>query len=199
MPISVTDADSFLDAELRATAYTGPATLYAALFSGGVILDAGLTSGSAVLTSAADAQFTAADVGLTVTGTGIPASTTIASVQSATSATMSASATATGSGVVVTIGGGIGATEFTGGSGPYARQTVAFTAASGGSSDNSAVVTFAGLPAGTFRSLALMDALTAGNDRWSGPANPAQIVLAGASLQFAVDSIVATASSPANT
>ncbi len=51
------------------------------------------TSGSAAVTAAAG-TFSAEDVGRTVTGTGVAASTTILSVQSGTAATLSANATA---------------------------------------------------------------------------------------------------------
>lgn len=60
------------------------------------------TNGSPVITSATG-LFNQSDIQATVTGTGIPASTTILSVQSATQATLSANATATGSGISLTI------------------------------------------------------------------------------------------------
>lgn len=56
----------------------------------------GTTSGSAALTGSANSFF-AADVGAPISGTGIPAGATIASVTSGTAATLSANATATGS------------------------------------------------------------------------------------------------------
>lgn len=56
--------------------------------------DGVVTAGSPTVTSAADANFQQSDVGASISGTGIPAGTTILSVQSATSATMSADATA---------------------------------------------------------------------------------------------------------
>jgi hypothetical protein len=49
-------------------------------------------------------SFREEDVGRPITGTGIPASTTVLSVQSDTGATMSANATATGS-ITATLGG----------------------------------------------------------------------------------------------
>jgi hypothetical protein len=67
-------------------------------------VDGATTSGSAVLTSAAGAVFTLNDVGRSITGTGIPALTTVLSWQSATQITLSANASATGTGVSVTIG-----------------------------------------------------------------------------------------------
>lgn len=58
------------------------------------VADLVTVSGSAVVNSAAGAQFAAADVGAAISGPGIPAGTTIISRQSATQATMSANATA---------------------------------------------------------------------------------------------------------
>jgi hypothetical protein len=63
------------------------------------------TVSDATLTSAALATFTADDVGCSVSGTTIPAGTTIASFTSATSVEMSAVADATGAAQVVTICG----------------------------------------------------------------------------------------------
>lgn len=67
------------------------------------VADAGTTSASTTLTSVT-AGFSQNDVGKPISGTGIPAATTIASVQSATSVTLSAAATATASNVAVVIG-----------------------------------------------------------------------------------------------
>lgn len=55
----------------------------------------GTTSGSTALTGSAG-TFNKSDVGRPVTGTGVPAAATIASVASGTSAALSANATATG-------------------------------------------------------------------------------------------------------
>ncbi len=66
------------------------------------VADGSTTSTSTTLGSAS-ALFTPGDEGAAVSGSGIPASTTIVSVQSSTSATMSAAATATATGVSVTI------------------------------------------------------------------------------------------------
>jgi hypothetical protein len=54
------------------------------------------TNSSTTVTSASGAQFTANDVGATITGTGIPGSTTISTVTNATTITISQAATATG-------------------------------------------------------------------------------------------------------
>lgn len=56
------------------------------------------------LVTSATAAFTAADVGKSISGTGIPVGAYIASVTSATNIVLSAAATATASGVTVTIG-----------------------------------------------------------------------------------------------
>lgn len=60
------------------------------------------TNGSATVTSAT-AFFNASDLYASISGTGIPASSTIVAVNSATSVTISANATATGSGVSITV------------------------------------------------------------------------------------------------
>lgn len=52
-------------------------------------------------------------------------------------------------------------TEATGGS--YARQSVTFNAASGGSASPTAQLTFSNMPAGTFPYYGIRDASTAGN------------------------------------
>lgn len=62
------------------------------------------TSASAVIT-ATTGKFAQKDVGQKITGTGIPAATTILSWQSATQVTLSAAATATGASVAFVIGG----------------------------------------------------------------------------------------------
>lgn len=75
-------------------------------YSGRAFADAVTTNGSPTLTSLT-AWFTASDVGKTITGTGIPGSTTIASVQSSSSVTLSQNATASGT-VTATIAGNAG-------------------------------------------------------------------------------------------
>lgn len=67
------------------------------------VSDGVTTNGSAAISSAT-AGFSADDVNKPISGTGIPAGATIASVQSATAATLSANATATGASVAFTIG-----------------------------------------------------------------------------------------------
>jgi plastocyanin len=65
--------------------------------------DGATTNGSSAIASPALAQFTAADIGRSITGAGIPPSTTITAVASTTAATISQAATATASGVSMTI------------------------------------------------------------------------------------------------
>lgn len=76
---------------------------------GATVADGATTSGSATVTSAT-AAFTAADVGRTISGAGIPAGSTITAVGSGTSITISQLATATATGVTLTIGRGSKAT-----------------------------------------------------------------------------------------
>lgn len=63
----------------------------------------GVTNSTTLVTSAT-AAFDASDVGAPISGTGIPAATTIAAVVSATNITLSQAATSSGSGVALTIG-----------------------------------------------------------------------------------------------
>lgn len=88
----------------------GVGTVTVAQDAGGVVVaDGATTSGSATVTSAT-AAFTAADIGRTISGAGIPAGSTITAVGSATSITISQLATATATGVSITIGRGSKAT-----------------------------------------------------------------------------------------
>jgi hypothetical protein len=65
--------------------------------------DAATTSSSTTLTSAT-AAFTSADVGRTISGSGIPGGTTVSSVTNGTTIVLSAAATATATGVTITLG-----------------------------------------------------------------------------------------------
>lgn len=56
-----------------------------------------------------------------------------------------------------------GANEVSGGAGPYARQSTAFAASSGGLADNSAIEDFTGMPGATVVAVGAFDALSAGN------------------------------------
>lgn len=69
---------------------------------GRVVADGVTTNTDATVTSAT-AAFVASDVGAAISGTGIPALTTIAAVNSSTSIELSAAATASGTGITLTI------------------------------------------------------------------------------------------------
>jgi len=66
------------------------------------VADGATTINDATVTSAS-ASFKQGDVGMSIAGTGIPASTIVAAVNSATSIELSANATATGTGVTITL------------------------------------------------------------------------------------------------
>lgn len=117
--IAPTVANNIANAELRATAYTGPATVYVSLHT--------------------------ADPGTT------------------------------------------GASEVTGGS--YARQSAAFSAASGASASNSGAVNFTGMPSATVTHIGFWDAASAGNFQQSGALSGSVAVAAGNTLQFAVGAV----------
>lgn len=95
-----------------AAVYTVPASTTARITHGTVcnntgtnrnVTDAATTNGSTTLTSAT-ANFTSSDVGKAISGTGIPSSTTIATVTNSTTISLSATATATGTGVAIAWG-----------------------------------------------------------------------------------------------
>lgn len=186
MSISVADADSLLNAELRAVAYTGPATPYIALSTAGSVTD-GATNSNTTVTSAT-AQFFSGDVGKTIAGGSIPGGATISSVTNATTVVISSAATTTATSVTLTIGG----VEVAGGS--YARQTPGFSAASAGSTANAAAINYTSMPATTVRSVSVYDASTAGTDHWDGPLTTIQAVASGNTFQFAAGALTATIS-----
>jgi hypothetical protein len=67
------------------------------------VTDGATTSGSTTITSATAAFNSGTDAGRIITGAGIPAGTTVASVTNSTTAVLSAAATATATGVSLTI------------------------------------------------------------------------------------------------
>jgi ABC-type phosphate transport system substrate-binding protein len=91
--------------------------------------DGNTTNGGTAITSAT-ANFTANDVGANISGAGIPASTTIASVTNATTADLSANATATATTTVFTISDWVETNTL----GNYERDTVAQANPTGSSS-----------------------------------------------------------------
>lgn len=97
-----------------------------------VVADGVTTNASTAITSAT-AAFANRDVGKSISGTGIPAGATIASVTSATAAVLSAAATAAGSGVSFTIGLPAATASY-----PSTQKPLKF---------NHGTITIAGLPA----------------------------------------------------
>ena len=76
-----------------------------------------------------------------------------------------------------------GGTEVTGGS--YARQTAAFSAASSGTTSNSANIDFTGMPAATTVAIAIFDASTSGNMLVYGTLTTNKTTDAGDTLRIA--------------
>lgn len=95
--------NSHLDADTTHTLKTFTTDYTSSTDTGRSFSDGATTSGSATLTSST-ANFTSADLGRSVSGSGIPLSTTILAVNSATSVTLSSNATATATGVSITLG-----------------------------------------------------------------------------------------------
>lgn len=86
-------------------------------------------------------------------------------------------------------------TEFTGGTGPYARQTMAasMSAASAGSKTNSAAFTFSGMPAGTWADVFTADSTgTPKNVSFKGTPSLAKTVNAGDTALIPASSFTAT-------
>lgn len=78
-------------------------------------------------------------------------------------------------------------TEVTGGS--YARQTIAFDAASGGSIDNNAAISFTGMPACTVVGIEIYDSAGSAKRLAYGPLTASRTVTAGDTVQFASGAI----------
>lgn len=79
-----------------------------------------------------------------------------------------------------------GGTEVSGSG--YARQTIAFAAASSGATSNSGAVTFtaSGGSFGTVTSVGIFDASTSGNLLWYGPLTASKTIADGDSFQVAI-------------
>jgi hypothetical protein len=75
--------------------------------------------------------------------------------------------------------------------GGYARQTIAFSAASGGTTSNSADVSFTAVGAnyGTVTHVGIFDASTGGNLLWHGAMSASKTVEDGDTITFAVGNI----------
>lgn len=79
----------------------------------------GVTTNTDATVTSATAAFTPDDVGKPISGTGIPANTTISSYTSATSVELSANATADGTGITFTIGVALASASYTSGMKPF--------------------------------------------------------------------------------
>lgn len=78
-------------------------------------------------------------------------------------------------------------TEVTGGS--YARQTIAFDAASSGSISNNAAISFTGMPACTVVGVEIWDSAGSPKRLAYGPLTASRTVSAGDTVQFASSSV----------
>lgn len=78
-------------------------------------------------------------------------------------------------------------TEVTGGS--YARQTIAFSAAAGGSIANSGVISFTGMPACTVVGIELYDSAGSPKRLAYGALTSSRSITAGDTVQFAIGTI----------
>lgn len=78
-------------------------------------------------------------------------------------------------------------TEVTGGS--YARQTVAFTAASAGATANTALISFTNMPAATVTGVEVFDSAGSPRRVWFGALTASKTTASGDTLSFAVSAI----------
>lgn len=81
-------------------------------------------------------------------------------------------------------------TEVTGGS--YARQTITFGSASGGSSSNTNAITFTAMPSATVTGVDVYDSNGTPRRAWAGALTASKTVAAGDSLSFAASSVTIT-------
>lgn len=79
--------------------------------------------------------------------------------------------------------GETGSSEVTGGS--YVRKSTTFSAASGGTTSNTAQLEWTNMPAVTVTHVGLWDALTAGNFLWSGSLTTSRTLGAGDTFRIA--------------
>ncbi len=94
----------------------------------------GVTTNTSTSITSATAAFGAGDVGRPISGTGIPANTTIAAVTSATAATLSAAATATGTNITFTIGVALASASFASSLNPVRMVDTGCSLTNGGTS-----------------------------------------------------------------
>jgi len=74
----------------------------------------------------------------------------------------------------------------------YARQSIAWNAATGGTLDNSAVIDFTDMPAACIRFASIHDASTSGSVLWSGSLSASKTVNASDTFQFPAGSLDVT-------
>lgn len=107
---------------------------------GRTVANVGTTSTNTAITAPAG-SFHEEDAGRTITGTGIPANATVASVQSDTGATLSAAATATGN-ITATLGSATGeAYGFLGWSPETDAESETYSVAGGASANSPSTLT----------------------------------------------------------
>ncbi|CAB4176045.1 hypothetical protein UFOVP978_4 [uncultured Caudovirales phage] len=80
--------------------------------------------------------------------------------------------------------------EVSGGS--YSRKSVTFNAASGGAVTLNSIADYTSMPAATVNSVAIWDAVTAGNCLWYGALTTARTVLSGDTLRMSTLSVTLT-------
>ena len=78
-------------------------------------------------------------------------------------------------------------TQVTGGS--YARQTITFDAASGGSISNNSVINFTGMPSATVVGIEIYDNAGTPKRLAYGPLTTSRVITAGDTVQFAVSTV----------
>ena len=83
-------------------------------------------------------------------------------------------------------------TEVTGGAGPYARQVAAFSTSTAGSSQNTGIIDFTGMPAVTVVAIAVMDAAVSGNMLFYSTLATARSLSAGDTLRVPAGGLVVT-------
>jgi len=165
----------------------------------GTVASCTTTNGSPIVTTTN--SFTTSNIvaGMGVTGTGIPGSTTVLYVISATELLLSANATATGT-VTLTFAvtpqylslhtadpGTTGASECTGGS--YARQSISFGAASAGANASTTAQNFTSMPSATVGYFGIWTASSSGTYIVGGALTSSLTVSSGATVGFAIGAV----------
>ena len=92
--------------------------------------------------------------------------------------------------VTVTGSASAAGTEVTGGS--YARQTLAMTSASAGSTPNTSLITFSAMPASTVTGVDVFDSNGTPRRCWWGNLTASKVLGSGDSISFSASAIAAT-------